>query len=101
MTTYLALLRAINLGGHQQVAMADLRDLLRQLGFRDPQSLLQTGNLVFGGQTRTTAALERLLEAEAEKRLALQMPSPTGDGGRERRNTGSSTGRSPSSFRSP
>jgi uncharacterized protein (DUF1697 family) len=25
MTTYLALLRAINLGGHQQVAMADLR----------------------------------------------------------------------------
>jgi len=72
MTTYLALLRAINLGGHQQVAMADLRDLLRQLGFRDPRSLLQTGNLVFGGQTRTTAALERLLEAEAEKRLALQ-----------------------------
>ena len=72
MTTYLALLRAINLGGHQQVAMADLRDLLRQLGFRDPRSLLQTGNLVFGGQTRTTAALERRLEAEAEKRLALQ-----------------------------
>src|SRR5437899_292547 len=66
MTTYLALLRAINVGGHQQVAMADLRDLLRQLGFRDPRSLLQTGNLVFGGQTRTTAALERRLETEAE-----------------------------------
>lgn len=72
MTTYLALLRAINLAGHKPVAMADLRDLLGQLGFRDPRSLLQTGNLVFEGPTRSTAALERLLEAEAEKRLALQ-----------------------------
>jgi uncharacterized protein (DUF1697 family) len=69
---YLALLRAINLAGHKLVAMADLRDLLGQLGFADPRSLLQTGNLVFGGQRRTTAALERLLEAEAGKRLALE-----------------------------
>ena len=72
MTTYLALLRAINLAGHKMVAMADLRDLLGQLGFADPRSLLQSGNLVFGGQTRATSALERLLEAEAKKRLALE-----------------------------
>src|SRR6267378_1185860 len=72
MTTYLAFLRAINLAGHKQVAMADLRELLGQLGFVDPRSLLQTGNLVFRAPGRTTAALERLLEAEAEKRLALQ-----------------------------
>ena len=72
MTTYLALLRAINRAGHKMVAMADLRDLLGQLGFADPRSLLQSGNLVFGGQTRATSALERLLEAEAKKRLALE-----------------------------
>ena len=72
MTTYLAFLRAINLAGLKPVAMADLRDLLGQLGFRDPRSLLQSGNLVFGGPARATAALERLLETEAGKRLALQ-----------------------------
>ena len=46
-TRELALLRAINLAGHKPVAMADLRDLLTGLGFSDPQSLLQSGNLVF------------------------------------------------------
>lgn len=72
MTTNIALVRGINVGGHKQVAMADLRDLLTQLGFADPRSLLQSGNLVFRSSRRTSAQLERLLEAEGEKRLGLQ-----------------------------
>jgi len=71
-TTHLALLRAINLAGHKPVAMADLRDLLNGLGFTDPRSLLQSGNLVFRGGSRTGARLEGFLEAEAKKRLALE-----------------------------
>ena len=70
MTTYVALLRGIK--GHKQVAMADLRDLLTRLGFADIRSLLQSGNLVFGATGRTAGQLERLLEAEAAKRLGLQ-----------------------------
>ena len=72
MTTYLALLRGINVGGHKQVAMADLRDLLTHLGFEDARSVLQSGNLVFRSATRSGARLERLLETAAEKRLSLQ-----------------------------
>src|ERR1700680_1606153 len=72
MTTYLALLRGINVGGHKLVAMADLRQLLTQLGFDDGQSLLQSGNLVFRGKVRPGAQLERLLETEAKQRLALE-----------------------------
>ena len=52
--------------------MADLRDLLTQLGFGDAQSLLQSGNLVFRSKTQTAAQIERLLQAETEKRLALR-----------------------------
>ena len=52
--------------------MADLRAMLTRLGFDDPRSLLQSGNLVFGGSRRTGASLERLLEAEAEKCLQLE-----------------------------
>jgi uncharacterized protein (DUF1697 family) len=70
-TTYVALLRGINVGGHKKVAMADLRDLLTHLGFRDARSLLQSGNLVFRGDSRARALLERRLETEAAKRLAL------------------------------
>ncbi len=72
MPPYRSFFRAVKRAGHKPVAMKDLGDLLGQLGFRDPRSLLQSGNLVFGGPTRATAALERLLEAEAAKRLALQ-----------------------------
>lgn len=70
-TTHIALLRAINVGGHKPVPMADLRDLLTQLGFGEVQSLLQTGNLVFKSEATGGAQLERLLETEAKKRLKL------------------------------
>ena len=69
---HIALLRGINVGGHKLVSMADLRDLLTQLGLADVRSLLQSGNLVFGAKGRTAAQLERLLEVEAERRLGLQ-----------------------------
>ncbi len=72
MTIHIALLRGVNVGGHQPVAMSNLRDLLAELGFADARSLLQSGNLVFRSDARTAAGLERLLELEAEKHLGLQ-----------------------------
>jgi uncharacterized protein (DUF1697 family) len=71
-TTYIALLRAVNVAGHQPVAMTDLREMLSQLGFEDCESLLQSGNLVFRGKLRAAAPMERLLETEARQRLGLE-----------------------------
>jgi len=71
MTRHVALLRAVNLPGYNKIGMADLRQLLVDLGFADAQSLLQSGNLVFGSRGRTSAQLEALLEAEAKARLGL------------------------------
>lgn len=71
MTIHIALLRGVNVGGHNLVAMSDLRDLLTQLGFFEARSVLQSGNLVFRSTARTNADLERLLEVQAEKRLDL------------------------------
>jgi uncharacterized protein (DUF1697 family) len=71
MRTYVALLRAVNLGPRNPIAMSDLRDLLAKLGFVGARSLLQSGNLVFHTNTRTAAELERLLEAETAQRLDL------------------------------
>jgi uncharacterized protein (DUF1697 family) len=72
MTIQIALIRGINVGGHQAVAMSDLRDLLTQLGFDGSRSLLQSGNLIFRCSARIGAELESLLEMEAEKRLGLR-----------------------------
>jgi uncharacterized protein (DUF1697 family) len=71
-TTHIALLRGINVGGNKSAAMADLRDLLVELGFDGVESLLQSGNLAFQSRGRTTDGIERLLEAETAKRLGLQ-----------------------------
>lgn len=71
MTHFIALLRAVNLAGHQKVAMADLRGLLDELGLEEPRSLLASGNLVFRADDRTTAELEEMLERGARARLGL------------------------------
>ena len=71
MTRYIALLRGVNLGGHNMVAMADLRTLLSKMGFGNVQTLLQSGNAVFSGPPKSTGTLERELEAALAKRLKL------------------------------
>jgi uncharacterized protein (DUF1697 family) len=71
MPNHIALLRAINVGGRNLVAMSDLRDLLEGLGFAGAKTLLQSGNLAFQSDRQTGAALERLLEVETEKRFGI------------------------------
>jgi uncharacterized protein (DUF1697 family) len=72
MTTYIALLRAINVGGKAKVVMSDLRAAVSELGFDDVQSLFQTGNIVFRGDAGDESSLEQRLEEHAEKRLGLR-----------------------------
>jgi len=47
MTTCIALLRGINVGGHHRVRMPDLQRLCTGLGLRDVRTYIQSGNVVF------------------------------------------------------
>ncbi len=69
MAIQVALLRGINVGRCNRIAMSDLRALLGTLGFPGVESLLQSGNLVFDSGRRTAAELECLLEVETARRL--------------------------------
>lgn len=44
---YLLLLRGINVGGKNKVAMADLRALLEDIGFTDVTTYINSGNVIF------------------------------------------------------
>lgn len=70
MSTFIGLLRGINVGGHNKVPMAELRPLCAELGWGDVQTYIQSGNLVFtaGG---APAALETQLERAIERRFGL------------------------------
>ncbi len=69
---HVALLRAINVGGRNMVPMAGLRDLFAALGFPGARTVLQSGNVVFDGGKKSTAALETLLETETKKQLEVR-----------------------------
>ena len=47
MTTYVALLRGINVGGNNKVPMADLRTMCLGLGYNNVETYIQSGNVVF------------------------------------------------------
>ena len=71
MPTFVALLRAVNLGSHNKVSMADLRAFVEKLGGEDVKTVVQSGNLVFQRPAASTAKLEAQLEAAAVKQLGL------------------------------
>ena len=73
MTTFLALLRSINVGGRNKVPMAELRSLVGSLGFGNVATYLQSGNVVFTGAGPAAAAGKAIEEAITEH-LGLTVP---------------------------
>ncbi len=55
MTTHIALIRGINVGTGNRVAMADLRKALEHIGYEDVRTLLNSGNAVFGSTASPSA----------------------------------------------
>jgi uncharacterized protein (DUF1697 family) len=66
--TYAALLRGINLGRHKRVGMAELRELVEDLGCADVRTYVQSGNVVLRSD-RGAPGLAREIEKAIEKRL--------------------------------
>jgi uncharacterized protein (DUF1697 family) len=69
---YTALLRGINLGARNKIAMGDLRKLVAELPADDVTTYVQSGNVVF----ESTAAADELapaIEREIESRLGLDI----------------------------
>ncbi len=65
MAIYIALLRAVNVGGTGKLPMAELRAMCEQAGFRNVRTYIASGNVVFeSGTSRRAvrASLERALE---------------------------------------
>ncbi|HZR25823.1 MAG TPA: DUF1697 domain-containing protein [Vicinamibacterales bacterium] len=74
MPRYVALLRAVNVGGRGTVTMSDLRALVESLGYRDVTTVLNSGNVVFAGPSKSTDAIEKQLETAAKHKLGLDTP---------------------------
>jgi len=66
--TYVALLRAINIGARNKIPMAGLKALFTDLGHEDVATYVQSGNVVF----RSRAGTESRVAAEIEERITKE-----------------------------
>jgi uncharacterized protein (DUF1697 family) len=73
-STYIALIRGINVGGHKKLSMADLKSACESLGYTDVRTLLNTGNVIFHAAKRPSPAdLEKKLGIDV--RVILRTPA--------------------------
>ncbi|MDQ1377324.1 MAG: hypothetical protein QOE15_1497, partial [Acidimicrobiaceae bacterium] len=71
MTVYVAMLRGINVTGHNKVAMKDLRALFEALPAEDVKTYVQSGNVVFESHAVDATGIARAAEARIRTRLGL------------------------------
>jgi uncharacterized protein (DUF1697 family) len=69
---YVALLRGINVGGRNIVAMADLRAAFEAAGLSSVSTYIQSGNVLFSSDA-PRASLERELEPMLERRFGVPL----------------------------
>ena len=73
MTTFIALLRAVNVGGTGKLPMAELEAMCGDAGFARVQTYIASGNVVF-----TSRKSEAAVKAALEKQLAAYAGKPVG-----------------------
>jgi uncharacterized protein (DUF1697 family) len=78
MTAWVALLRAVNVGGTGKLPMSELKAICEQLGFTGVRTYIASGNVVFSSRKSEAAiksALETRLAAYAGKPLGVLVRS--------------------------
>jgi uncharacterized protein (DUF1697 family) len=72
MPRYVALLRAINVGGHV-VKMAELRAHFESLGFKNVETFIASGNVIFDARSSDASALQRKIEGHLRGELGYDV----------------------------
>jgi uncharacterized protein (DUF1697 family) len=73
LTTYVALLRGINVGGNTMVSMKELKSCFEDLGLRDVVTYINSGNIIFKDSRQSTPVLVRLIESGIKARCKMEI----------------------------
>lgn len=74
MTTYISILRGINVGGHNKIKMDALRQMFIDADFDSVQTYIQSGNIIFKTKKTATTALEETISGEIKKQFGFHVP---------------------------
>ena len=72
MPKLIAFLRAINVGGHN-VAMAELRGLFERLSFKEVETFIASGNVIFASRSGDIGALQEKIEGQLLRSLGYEV----------------------------
>jgi uncharacterized protein (DUF1697 family) len=70
MSRYVALIRGVNLGGHN-VKMDRLKKLFEELGLKNVETFIASGNVIFETASKNAGTLEKKITAHLEKSLGF------------------------------
>lgn len=74
MKTHLALLRGINVSGHNMIKMNYLKTVLENAGFQNVQTYIQSGNVFVDSEEEHGASVGFKIKQEIFKELGLEVP---------------------------
>jgi uncharacterized protein (DUF1697 family) len=74
MYTYISILRGINVSGQKKILMADLKTLYENLGFKNITTYIQSGNVIFEADKKTTHQLEQAISKAIENQYKFDVP---------------------------
>ena len=72
---FVILLRGINVGGHNKVPMAELKEALAAAGFDDVVTYIQSGNVLADVGDRNEAAVVADVESVMQDHFGLNIPT--------------------------
>ena len=72
-SSYVGLLRGINVGGRNPIRMPDLVECFRDAGYEDVSTYRQRGNVLFSADRKKGPTLEAEVEANRRSRSALMV----------------------------
>jgi uncharacterized protein (DUF1697 family) len=74
MTTYISLLRGINVGGQKKVSMKDLKSVYESLGFINVATYIQSGNVVFQSQLKDELLICKKIQKQILELFGFNVP---------------------------
>ncbi|MCL7987439.1 DUF1697 domain-containing protein [Sphingobacterium sp. lm-10] len=72
MEIYISILRGINVGGHNKVKMADLKKMYEDLQFKNVQTYVQSGNVIFSTDITDIKNLEKAISEKIETQFLFK-----------------------------
>lgn len=74
MTTYISILRGINVSGHKIIKMDALKKMYEQLGFQHVRTYVQSGNVIFQHNESRLSDLEQTISKQIQINFGFDVP---------------------------